>query len=100
MKVIVTQTDLEKMIRGKFAADVTDLVVVFEGTPSLIQGNYVESIHRVMYEFPRHTIDQKISAIKRLRELVPGMGLAEAKMAMENTNAAIAFFIRNGSFYK
>jgi ribosomal protein L7/L12 len=41
--------------------------------------------------------NQKIPAIKRLREYVPELGLAEAKNAIENPEKAIDHFLRNGS---
>jgi ribosomal protein L7/L12 len=102
MKVIVTQPDLEKMVRANLGVTgmAAELTVVFDSPTPQAMGNYIEGIHRAMYENPRYATDQKIQAIKRLRELVPGMGLAQAKMAIENTQAAIAHFIRNGSFYQ
>lgn len=102
MKVIVTQADLEKMVRAELpnlGAHV-ELTVVYDSPTPVTVGNYVEALHRVMYEFPRHLTDQKIQAIKRLRELVPGIGLADSKYAIENVNEAIKCFIRTGNYYR
>lgn len=61
-------------------------------------------LHQVKTEFPHHTSHQKISAIKKFRDLspqvegemygggkrmVPSIGLAEAKWAVENMQQAI-----------
>jgi ribosomal protein L7/L12 len=53
--------------------------------------NYVEAVMRVTkLEFPGQTTNfNKISAIKRLRELVPSLGLADAKNAVENPDTEI-----------
>jgi ribosomal protein L7/L12 len=102
MKILVTQKDLESMVRANLGVTgvAAELTVVFDSPTTQTVGNYVEGIHRAMYENPRYNSDQKIAAIKRLRELVPSMGLVEAKTAIENPQAAIAHWLKSGTFYK
>jgi len=64
---------------------------------------YAVALHKVQKEFPRHFAEQKISAIKLFRELVPkvenphnpngdkvpGVGLADGKWAVENIETAL-----------
>jgi hypothetical protein len=57
--------------------------------------NYVEAICRITNQFP-DTSNQKIVAIKELRTLT-GIGLAEAKCAVENPTRAINYYIKHGS---
>lgn len=45
------------------------------------------------------TPDKKISAIKLLRGMISGMGLAEAKNAVENWKNFLNFIEQNGSAY-
>ena len=102
MKILVTQKDLESMVRANLGVTgmAAELTVVFDSPTPQTVDNYIEGLHRAMYECPRYNSDQKIMAIKRLRELVPGLGLAEAKLAIENPQPAIAHFLRHGTFYK
>ena len=102
MKVIITQTDLESLVRQKLGRPIgNELTVEFTAPELTVKGeNYVESIHRVQYLCPNYNSNQKIEAIKKLRELVPGLGLADAKQAVENPQEAIQHWIRHGNFYK
>lgn len=79
-----------------------DVTIEFS-IPTPAGANYVESICRVRYEFPIDWSGQtgvngnKIPAIKRLRELT-GIGLAEAKWAVERPDEAIDTWIRYGRY--
>jgi ribosomal protein L7/L12 len=60
--------------------------------------NFVEAVMRVtQIEYPPSRIaTYKIAAIKRLRELVPSLGLADAKYAVETPHAEIEkYLLRN-----
>ena len=60
--------------------------------------NYIEAIARVRQEFPSHQNESKLHAIKKLREHVHGLGLLEAKIAMEHPENAIDYYISTGKF--
>lgn len=66
---------------------------------------YVTGIKAVCAEFSGNgtlcvAYDKKIAAIKKLRELVPGLGLADAKAAVENVAAAIQYNLATGQVYQ
>jgi len=84
-----------EMIR-KSCSGVTDVVI--ETTPTTPGMNYVEAIYRVTrLEFPNtYASSHKIPAIKRMRELVGGLGLAGAKAAVEQPDRAMMYFVTNG----
>jgi hypothetical protein len=60
--------------------------------------NYIEAILRVIrIHYPKtYLSNDKIAAIKKLRELVTGLGLAEAKAAVERPEDAINFYLKYG----
>ena len=98
MKIIIPITEAQSIIAGSIGSSVNPVDVTIEMPAPAVGGagqNYVEAICRIRSEFPRYEGDQKIAAIKRLRELT-GIGLAEAKWAVERTNAAIDCYIRTG----
>ena len=71
-------------------------VVVIDVTPV---GNFLESLLRITrIQFPQHRSDQKINAIKSLRDANPGMGLAEAKFSVERPEDAINHWLRYGRY--
>lgn len=76
-------------------------VVIETETPNAT-GNYIEGICRVRHEFPNAhqpsvNSNNKIPAIKRLRELT-GIGLSEAKHAVERPDEAITTWLRYGKY--
>ena len=97
MKIIFTleeaKLELAKRVNdiGNFTNSLSAEDVTIETTPAA-GGNYIESICRVRREFPTAhqpgLNNNKIPAIKRLRELT-GIGLAEAKHAVERPDEAI-----------
>lgn len=89
MKILVTQADLEKLIKESFKIDgACEIQFVGEGES---YSNYSAGLSQVIKLYPRYLTDQKIQAIKRLRELVPGLGLGDAKTAVENAKEAISY---------
>jgi len=97
MNIKLTLTEATELIRAalKVPKHQTLTVQIFvENHPTAI---ILDGIRK---EFPRYFADQKISAIKKFRELTPGptdsfgrtvsmMGLAESKWAIENLDQAI-----------
>ena len=103
MKLILTKTDILNLINEKFSLNlgINELEIQNTGTP------YELALRQAMKEFPNMG-HQKISAIKRFRELLSGqkvgstnypaggIGLAEAKYAVENVETAIAEYNNTG----
>ena len=95
MTLTVTQTEAENLISNLKHVDKTVIVPDQISYPS-VGMNFVEAVMRVtLVEFPFYLTHQKISAIKTLREYVPGLGLADAKYAVESPNKAIVEYIKN-----
>jgi ribosomal protein L7/L12 len=74
-------------------------IIIESGMDVNGKANYVESICRVAIEFPAakqaEFNPQKIPAINRLRELT-GIGIVEAKRAVERPDEAISTWIHHG----
>jgi hypothetical protein len=101
MNVKITKADAEAFILDSFqrcGVAVTSMTIELPPPPA-ISGNYVEAICRVKMEFPGYRSEQKIAAIKRLRELVPGLGLGDAKVAIENVESAIVCYLSTGQIF-
>ena len=93
IQLTCTQTEAIQLIK-QYKSDVDDVVIVSDGQSYM---GYAQAILRVTrIEFPNYMTNEKISAIKRLRELVAGLGLADAKAAIENVNNAILHYLKTG----
>ena len=104
MKIILTVEDAKQMLIRHpqlmpFGLGTMDVTI--EEVAPIAGANYVESILRVRREFPNCHVgganNNKIPAIKRLRELT-GIGLAEAKYAVERPEDAIDTWLRYGKY--
>lgn len=105
MKIILTLEDAKQMLVRHpqlmpFGLATLDVTIEVETPPT--GANYIESICRVRREFPNAhrtnvVSNDKIPAIKRLRELT-GIGLAEAKHAVERPDEAIDIWLRYGKY--
>ena len=93
MKLTITKPDILKLINEKFNLDLTlDELDIVNAVST-----YEIALRKTMKQFPG--THEKISAIKRFRELmaevktggdyVIGIGLGEAKFAVENMEMAI-----------
>ena len=93
MKIKITYEDAVNFIKNNMPG-VTQVEIE---SPIVVQGmNYVQGLDQALKEFPAYRSHQKISAIKRMRELVAGLGLAEAKYAVENPEAARVAWNKTG----
>ena len=92
MKIIISLAEAKKLIREKLELSQEVEIVLETHEDSL----YVKGIKSVVTVFPNHLFSEKIPAIKKLRELVPGLGLADAKVAVENPQKAIDNFVATG----
>lgn len=97
MKIALTKPELLKILSKHFGEDITDLTITKGSNFHMI---LMEKLSKIIcipvapaMVFPP---DKKIPAIKALREVVPGTGLAEAKWAIENWNEWIAFVAKHG----
>jgi len=96
MKIKITYEDAVNFIKSNMAG-VTGVEIE---AAVMVQGmNYVQGLDQAIKEFPAFRSNQKISAIKRMRELVAGLGLAEAKYAIENPAYAREEWNRSGRPY-
>lgn len=99
MKITISQADAEAYILARFNSLNNNVFTTVTIVPTVAVLTYCDAIRQVTKEFPRYFGNQKISAIKRLRELVPGLGLYEAKVAIESPNDAIGYWVRTGKPY-
>lgn len=108
MKLTLTLSESTELIRKALSLPKDEIFVVDINTdvhPLTI------ALRQVLKEFPLYGTTQKISAIKRFRELAPQVaslnyhgqntmssciGLADAKWAVENVDFTFANLIRNG----
>lgn len=106
MKITLTQKEavdqLEKLLRermGDLLANSTEFVVeIAELTRTeVLMRNFDYNAYVMMQRiFPDYKGSQKISAIKRLREMISGMGLADAKYAVESDLTTVEeYLIKN-----
>ena len=104
MKIILTLEDAKQMLIRHpqlmpFGLGTLDVTIEAETPPT--GANYIESICRVRREFPTAhqpgLNNNKIPAVKRLRELT-GIGLVEAKHAVERPDEAIDIWLRYGKY--
>ena len=88
MKITVTLSMSEAMeiIKHHCKCD----VVVFDDftTP---EHHFIIALNEVVQMYPNHTSCDKLPAIKALRLKVSGLGLAEAKYAVENVDFALTY---------
>ena len=100
MKITVTNTEAKELVAStlslKLSICADDITIV--GDTQSTGMNYVEAINRIMYiDFPQtYNSNNKIAAIKKLREYVHGLGLVEAKTAVEKPFDAITNYLRYG----
>ncbi len=99
MKLCLTLAEAINVIRNSVLhGNLTVEIIVDDPAPKPIgngTANYIEAIHRAQYEYRDYERSQKIMAIKRLRELT-GIGLAEAKYAIERPTVAIEHYLKTG----
>ena len=60
--------------------------------------NYCEAVAFVYKKYPHYLTNEKIPAIKELCSLVVNLGLAEAKVAVENPILAIGHYAQTKTF--
>ena len=100
MKITVTNTEAKELVASalspKLSICADDVTIV--GDTQSTGMNFVEAINRIMYiDFPQtYNSNNKIAAIKKLREYVHGLGLAEAKNAVEKPYETITNYLRYG----
>ena len=91
MKVILTKTELETVMTRIMGIPVEEVIIEDAEKPTK---NLVEILTNAVEKF-RFTSDQKILAIKSLREAAQStgrfLGLADAKYAVDNWGEFIAF---------
>ena len=105
MKFILSRKELTKLVCDKFNLPEDTQVVVSRNEPKVKEAKTVtllrKFIHEATTQFPGPS--NKISAIKRLRELGAGsllnIGLADAKFAIENPEQAIKNMAERGIIY-
>ena len=90
--ITLSQTEAEDLIKNFKEVDVVTITNTTENT------GFVEGILRVTrIDFPyTYQTNEKIVAIRRLREYVKGLGLGDAKYAVENPDKAILDYLRTG----
>jgi hypothetical protein len=91
MTLHCSQREAQDIIK---AAKGVDEVLIEDGVCGM--NGYIESIlHITHILFPGASINtNKITAIKKLREMVSGLGLAESKIAIEQPDKAIEHWLR------
>ena len=96
MKIKITYEDAVNFIKN----NMNGVSAVEIEQPIVVQGmNYLQGLNQALNEFPAYCSNQKISAIKRMRKLVAGLGLAEAKYAVENPERAREEWNKSGRPY-
>ena len=99
MKIIITTSEILSILAIKHNMDVNpiDLTIVQDNgvTITQMESPYVKGIKETCRLFPNYATDQKMLAIKHLRFVVAGLGLADAKTAIENPDKAIAYWTTN-----
>ena len=96
MKIKITYEDAVNFIKN----NMNGVSAVEIEQPIVVQGmNYLQGLNQALNEFPAYCSNQKISAIKRMRKLVAGLGLAEAKYAVENPERARKEWNKSGRPY-
>ena len=102
MKLVISKDEVIRMLKVSIALpDSAEIEFTgMERQESVGKDKYLGALLRItQVDFPQYGGAQKIPAIKALREQA-GCGLAEAKYAIENPEAAMRFFVRNGEFYQ
>ena len=95
MKLQLTQQEAAAIIGAKYQIAQCDVVISINTTP--LGGNYVEAILRIVrLKYPyTYQVNDKIAAIKELRTMVAGLGLGDAKVAVEKPYEAIDYYLKN-----
>ena len=96
MKITLTQTEAQAILNTHFADKMGQTVEVIlttdAGKPTQTRYAIIDAIESL-----RYTNDQKITAIKTLRELT-SIGLAEAKFAIESWPTWKAHLLATGEY--
>jgi hypothetical protein len=99
MKIKISYLDacnfIQQHMTGVSGVEIEPAIVNL--TPGTL--TYVQGLDQALAEFPAYRSNQKIAAIKRMRELVTGLGLAEAKFAIENPITARQHYSDSGRPY-
>lgn len=98
MKTIVTCNKTEAADLLKKFLNYADDVHIIDETPALgAEMNIIEAIYRVTrIDFPNtYLTNQKIAAIKRLREYMPSLTLSDAKYIVENPESSCVTWCRS-----
>lgn len=88
MKIVLTETEVADLVRVRYGLDSSVVVIVQRARRNHIQrGKAVSEFMKPLHQFFNDSLvvqpDQKIAAIKALREMCPGLGLAAAKYTVE-----------------
>ncbi len=101
MKLIVTLSALVATLCARYEVSEVEFINDLGKPvkrPAKVRGSlYERSIRAAIKKFPAH---EKINKIKALRTLVPGLGLGEAKYAIEHPDEAIAYYKNFGTYYQ
>ena len=98
MKITLSKPELLKIVSTALGQDVTDLTIT-HGDRTKAQRVISAMSRKFGADTMQHITTnalQKIPAIKYLREVIPGLGLADAKHAIENWGVWIAFVKQYG----
>ncbi len=95
--------ELKKHLTGIDEVVITNLpqTSIADGSSVVRCNNYVEELLRVTrILFPvTHLTHNKFAAIKEFRSRIDGLGLGEAKHAIEQPDKAIEHYLRTGRVY-
>lgn len=103
MKITLSKTELLTIISAQLGYSVTDLTISKDNPLHLTIKKAVAKDLGVTGNLDSFLVNRgenKIPAIKSLRTHIPGMGLFDAKWAIENWSEWIAFVQVNGRFPK
>ncbi len=98
MNVTITYDEAQAIIADRLGAGVSpgNITILAQGMD--IPNDFSSALARAQKDFPYWATNQKIAAIKRMRELLPAMGLWEAKVTMEQPAKALAYYRKNGNY--
>lgn len=96
MKITVTKLELLSILSSHFNREITECTISKNTGPCKIELRFAKELK--LSEITQSSISgaNKILAIKALRTVNPGMGLAEAKWAVENWEKWIGFVRTKG----
>ena len=91
MTITLNVDEAQRAIRNQMRLDVNDIVNITD----VERTSTTKTIESIVH-FGRCGPHNKIEFIKKLREAVPGLGLYEAKMTVENPYLAIESLVLHG----